>query len=139
MLSAYPTKHARIGNAVGLDTPVSTIRLLRQLRDAGYDLGTDNPVAEILDRDGTDTEAGDALIHALIAAGGQDEEWLTSAQLTDAHVRISAAAYDEWTSDLPADLRDAMVEAWGPAPGKLFVNDDDELVLATLRPATWCC
>ena len=32
MLSAYPTKHARIGNAVGLDTPASVVRLLR--RDA---------------------------------------------------------------------------------------------------------
>ena len=39
MLSAYPTKHSRVGNAVGLDTPVSAIRLLRRLRDAGYDLG----------------------------------------------------------------------------------------------------
>ena len=39
MLSAYPTKHARVGNAVGLDTPVSAVRLLRRLRDAGYDLG----------------------------------------------------------------------------------------------------
>ncbi len=39
MLSAYPTKHSRVGNAVGLDTPVSTIRLLRRMRDAGYDLG----------------------------------------------------------------------------------------------------
>src|SRR3954451_9648393 len=27
MLSAYPTKHARIGNAVGLDTPASGVRL----------------------------------------------------------------------------------------------------------------
>ena len=34
-----PTKHSRIGNAVGLDTPVSVIRLLRALREAGYDLG----------------------------------------------------------------------------------------------------
>ncbi len=133
VLSAYPTKHARIGNAVGLDTPVSTVRLLRRLRDAGYDLGSDNPVVEILGRDGTDTEAGDALIHALIAAGGQDEEWLTSAQLTDAHVRISTAAYDRWTRDLPEDLRTAMVQAWGSSPGSLFVNDAGELVLATLR------
>ncbi len=39
VLSAYPTKHSRIGNAVGLDTPVSLIRLLRALRGAGYDLG----------------------------------------------------------------------------------------------------
>jgi cobaltochelatase CobN len=133
VLSAYPTKHARVGNAVGLDTPVSTVRMLRRLRDEGYDLGIDNPVVEILDRQGTDTEAGDALIHEMIAAGGQDEEWLTQAQLTDAHVRITPEQYAAWTRHLPQDLRDAMVEAWGPAPGSLFVNDDGELVLATLR------
>jgi cobaltochelatase CobN len=132
MLSAYPTKHARIGNAVGLDTPVSAIRLLRRLREEGYDLGADNPVLPLLDLP-DDTEAGDALIHALIAAGGQDEEWLTSAHLTDAHVRIGKAAYDAWTADLPASLRDAMVEAWGESPGGLFVNDEGEIVLATVQ------
>ena len=131
VLSAYPTKHARIGNAVGLDTPVSAIRLLRRLRDEGYDLG-DTPVTALLDLD-DDTAAGDALIHSLIAAGGQDEEWLTSAQLTDAHVRISKAEYDAWTADLPAGLREAMAAAWGQSPGGLFVNDSGELVLATLR------
>ena len=131
-LSAYPTKHARVGNAVGLDTPVSAIRLLRRMRAEGYDLGTDNPVLPLLEL-GDDTEAGDALIHALIAAGGQDEEWLTTADLTDAHVRIGKTAYDAWTADLPAALRDAMVEAWGESPGSLFVNDDGEIVLATLQ------
>ncbi|GAA1538396.1 cobaltochelatase subunit CobN [Nocardioides humi] len=132
MLSAYPTKHSRVGNAVGLDTPVSAVRLLRRLAEQGYDLGGENEVTRILAMS-DDTEAGDALIHALIAAGGQDEEWLTSAQLTDAHVRISAADYAAWTADLPNDLREAMVEAWGPAPGRLFVNDSDEIVLATLQ------
>jgi cobaltochelatase CobN len=39
MLSAYPTKHSRVGNAVGLDTPASTVRLLARLAEAGYDLG----------------------------------------------------------------------------------------------------
>ena len=34
VFSAYPTKHARIGNAVGLDTPASAIALLRAMRDA---------------------------------------------------------------------------------------------------------
>lgn len=137
VLSAYPTKHARIGNAVGLDTPVSAIRLLSRLRDAGYDLGTDNDVIRILDgRDGTpegDTRAGDALIHTLIAAGGQDEEWLTNAQLTDAHVRITSEQYRAWTADLPSELRGQMTEAWGEGPGELFTNDAGELVLATVQ------
>src|SRR3954471_5146801 len=39
MLSAYPTKHARIGNAVGLDTPASVVRLLAAMHGAGYDVG----------------------------------------------------------------------------------------------------
>ena len=133
VLSAYPTKHARIGNAVGLDTPVSAIRMLRRLRDEGYDLGADNVVTGILDRDATDTEKGDALIHSLIAAGGQDEEWLTHAQLTDAHVRITPEQYAEWTRDLPADLKADMVEAWGEGTGSLFTNDAGELVLATVQ------
>ncbi|MCW2841385.1 MAG: cobN [Aeromicrobium sp.] len=136
MLSAYPTKHSRVGNAVGLDTPVSTIRLLREMRDAGYDLGAPGeiPGLELDDL----TEAGDALIHALIAAGGQDEEWLTQVQLTESHVRIPAAQYAGWFEGFHPDLRDAMLEAWGPAPGQLFVNtppdgDGPEIVLATIR------
>ncbi|MCR4514409.1 cobaltochelatase subunit CobN [Aeromicrobium sp. 50.2.37] len=136
MLSAYPTKHSRVGNAVGLDTPVSTIRLLREMRDAGYDLGEPGqiPGLELDDL----TEAGDALIHALIDAGGQDEEWLTHTQLTESHVRIPAARYAEWFDGFHPDLRDGMLEAWGPAPGKLFVAEsreggDAEIVLATIR------
>ena len=136
VLSAYPTKHSRIGNAVGLDTPVSTIRLMRRMREEGYDLGPDDgSIARFLDQAtyADDTAAGDALIHALIAAGGQDEEWLTTAQLTDSHVRISTEEYLRWTADLPAALREEMTRAWGEAPGELFVNDAGEIVLATLQ------
>ncbi|MGZ4446545.1 MAG: cobaltochelatase subunit CobN [Nocardioides sp.] len=131
MLSAYPTKHARVGNAVGLDTPVSAVRLLRRLRDAGYDLGGPEAVPGLDDPD--DTRAGDALIHALIAAGGQDEEWLTSGQLSDAHVRVTREQYDAWTADVPAALMDDVVATWGASPGRLFVNDAGEIVLATIR------
>ena len=103
------------------------------MRDDGYDLGPDGgDVTRFLDM-AYDTEAGDALIHALIAAGGQDEEWLTGAQLTDSHVRIGADDYRRWTSHLPAELMDDVTEAWGPAPGRLFVNDENEIVLATLQ------
>ena len=35
VMSAYPTKRSRLGNAVGLDTPASVIALLHALRDAG--------------------------------------------------------------------------------------------------------
>src|SRR5690606_14296098 len=132
MLSAYPTKHSRVGNAVGLDTPVSAIRMLRALRDAGYDLGDGFPGMDVEDN----VEAGNTLIHALIDAGGQDEEWLTAEQLAGNPVRVHTSDYLDWTADLPAELTDAMAEAWGPAPGSLFVDgrdDDKAIVLATLQ------
>ena len=138
MLSAYPTKHSRIGNAVGLDTPVSAIRLLRAMRAAGYDLGEPGSIPGLeplppVAGEEPDSTSGNALIHALIAAGGQDEEWLTTAQLSKSTVRIPAASYKEWIAHLPEALTGAMTETWGAAPGKLFVNDQNEIVLATLR------
>jgi cobaltochelatase CobN len=124
MLSAYPTKHSRVGNAVGLDTPASTVRLLARLKEAGYDLGEDFP--------GVPDQDGDALVHALIAAGGQDEDWLTEEQLAGNPVRISAASYERWYRTLPEVLRGEMELHWGPPPGQLFVQDGD-IVLAALR------
>ncbi|MFC8382049.1 cobaltochelatase subunit CobN [Nocardia sp. NPDC057272] len=131
MLSAYPTKHARIGNAVGLDTPASAIRLLTELRSAGYDLGDIDEIPGLVERD------GDALIHALIAAGGQDPEWLSAEQLEGNPIRIGAATYTRWFESLPEDLREAVVEAWGPPPGELYVDRSadpkGEIVIAALR------
>jgi cobaltochelatase CobN len=128
MLSAYPTKHSRIGNAVGLDTPASVVRLLTAMKERGYDVG---------DLPGLDAQDGDALIHALIAAGGQDADWLTEDQLTTNPIRIAAAAYRTWFQTLPEDARIQIEHHWGAAPGELFVDRsrdrDGEIVLAALR------
>ena len=145
VLSAYPTKHSRIGNAVGLDTPVSTVRLLRAMRDAGYDLGPNGGADGIpglgdlapVEGEAADTTAGNALIHALIAAGGQDPEWLTQEQVSEAQVRIPASTYAAWFAALPAGLREAMTDHWGEAPGELFVDrsrdPEGEIVCAAIQ------
>ena len=128
MLSAYPTKHARIGNAVGLDTPASAVRLLNALRDNGYTVG---------DLPGLESNDGDALIHALIEAGGQDPDWLTEDKLAGNPVRIGAADYRAWFATLPDDLRAHVEQHWGPAPGELYVDHSHdpagEIVLAALE------
>ncbi|GAB3976335.1 cobaltochelatase subunit CobN [Plantactinospora veratri] len=161
VLSAYPTKHARVGNAVGLDTPASAVRLLRTMRDLGYDVGpVDGPDAlpglvpprpgesrsDVGSPDAGSPDAGspdaglpdgDRLIHALIAAGGQDQEFLTEEQLAANPARIPLARYRRWFDALPAELREAMVAHWGPPPGQLYVDTsrdpDGEIVLACLR------
>ncbi|SDY92022.1 cobaltochelatase CobN subunit [Micromonospora pattaloongensis] len=119
VLSSYPTKHARVGNAVGLDTPASAVALLAALREAGYDVG---------DAPGD----GDALIHTLIAAGGHDVEWLTEEQLAAAPIRVPLRDYRAWFDALDPALRDDMLRAWGEPPGELYVDGDD-IVLAGLR------
>ncbi|MFK3983501.1 cobaltochelatase subunit CobN [Micromonospora sp. NPDC050397] len=134
MLSAYPTKHARIGNAVGLDTPASVVRLLTAMREQGYDIGpADGPDAF----PGVSAGDGDALVHGLIAAGGQDLNWLTEEQLEGNPIRIPASRYRAWYDTLPAELREGMERHWGPPPGELFVDtsrdSEGEIVLAALR------
>ena len=119
MLSSYPTKHARVGNAVGLDTPASAVILLQALSDAGYDVG------EV-------PGDGDTLIHALIAAGGHDVEWLTEEQLSAAPARVPLVRYRAWFEQLPDDLRSAVLKDWGPPPGSLY-TDGSDIVLASLR------
>jgi cobaltochelatase CobN len=119
VLSSYPTRHSRVGNAVGLDTPVSAVRLLNALEEAGYLVG-DHP------RD------GDVLIHSLIAAGGHDVEWLTEDQLRAATARVPLEEYGRWFAALPEALREGVREHWGEPPGELY-TDGDDIVLASLR------
>ena len=122
MLSSYPTKHSRVGNAVGLDTPASAVALLRAMREAGYDLGDGFP------------EDGDELIHALIAAGGHDTEWLTEDQLRAAPARVPLAAYRRFLDELPNELASSIQAQWGAPPGELYTDESTgDIVLACLR------
>jgi cobaltochelatase CobN len=119
LLSNYPTKHSRVGNAVGLDTPASAVRLLREMERAGYVV--DDAPGE-----------GDALIHCLIDAGGHDLEFLTEEQLEGAVGRLDARRYTGWFASLPEQLRSSVEEHWGSPPGELYV-DGGEIVVSGLR------
>ncbi len=134
LLSAYPTKHARIGNAVGLDTPASALALLHRMRSAGYDLGPETGSEAIpgLALDPVDDDS-DAFIHALIARGGQDPDWLSDERLDASEVTVAADEYRQWFDTLPAELRDAVVEHWGPPPGQLFTTSSGEIAVAAMR------
>ncbi|MDR0360655.1 MAG: cobaltochelatase subunit CobN, partial [bacterium] len=119
VLSNYPTRNARVGNAVGLDTPASALALLRRLRDEGYDVGAL-------------PETGDDLVHDLIAAGAYDREYLRAAQLAAAPARQPAARYAQALERLPTLLQASVSERWGPPPGRMYVHGG-ELYFAGLR------
>ena len=75
LLTSFPTRHAKVGMAVGLDTPASALELLSALRADG--MHVEQPFAH-----------GDELMHALIASGGHDPEFLTDEQLADSTLRL---------------------------------------------------
>ena len=79
ILSNYPTKDARIGNAVGLDTPASVIHILNAMKDAGYRL-------EDIPGD------GDELVQRVIERCSNDTDSLTEEQLRLAAGHVSAPA-----------------------------------------------
>jgi cobaltochelatase CobN len=109
VLSAYPTKRSRLGNAVGLDTPASAIRLLHALRAAGYRV--DRIPAE-----------GDALMAELAGGLTYEEPQLSPTQLARAAGRLDAARYTDWFAGLPDGARELVEGVWGPAPGEVYLD-----------------
>jgi cobaltochelatase CobN len=115
VLTSFPTKHARVGMAVGLDTPASALALLDALHRDG--MHVEHDLAE-----------GDALMHSLIAAGGHDPDFLTEAQLADAPLRMPISEYLGWYAGLPAAFRESVEGRWGPPPGDQYVDGDDFVI-----------
>ncbi len=96
VLANYPNRDGRIGNGVGLDTPAGVVCTLQAMADAGYDI-RDAPTH------------GDALVDRLQAgptnagtAGRMIEETL------------ALPHYELFFAGLPAGVRDAVIERWGP-------------------------
>ncbi len=110
LLTSFPTRHAKVGMAVGLDTPASALKLLDALHGDG--MKVERPFAH-----------GDELMHALIASGGHDPEFLTDEQLDAAPLRMPVADYLDWYATLPETLRASVEEKWGPPPGDRYVVD----------------
>jgi cobaltochelatase CobN len=94
VLSSYPTKRSRIGNAVALDTPASVIELLRALAAAGHEVGSI-------------PSSGDALM-AVLADGTSSFTW-------------TGFAYARWFASLPAALQEQVASAWGPPPESIEI------------------
>ena len=107
ILSNYPTKDARIGNAVGLDTPASVVQVLNAMKEAGYHV-TDIP------------ESGDELVHRIIERCSNDRDSLTEEQLRMAAGHVTASQYGEWFKDFPASVVQEMTETWGEPPGQIY-------------------
>jgi cobaltochelatase CobN len=116
VLSAYPTKRSRIGNAVALDTPASLVHLLAALAAAGYRV-KDVPALE--DTDAFMARLADGLTY--------DRPTLSPAQQEAAVGRLGVQDYLDWYATLPVELRDSVEQSWGPPPGEVCCHGDQLL------------
>jgi cobaltochelatase CobN len=112
ILSNYPTKDARVGNAVGLDTPASVVNVLNAMKYAGYHV-TNIPAD------------GDELVHRIIERCSNDTDTLTEEQLRFAAGHVSAKQYSEWFTNFPQQVKDELTEAWGEPPGQVYRTGDN--------------
>jgi cobaltochelatase CobN len=98
VLANYPARDGRLGNGVGLDTPASTIEILRALAAAGY------PVADI-PADGT------ALMKLLQVQVTNELELLDTRACQHS---LSFADYATFYAGLSPELRASVEQRWGP-------------------------
>ncbi len=115
VLSAYPTKRSRLGNAVGLDTPASLMVLAKRMASEGYLIeGLGDDANELM------AQLGDLIDYehpAVRAHGG---------------IGLDVAAYTSWFGTLPEELQQAVIASWGPPPGSIYL-EDDRLVFPALQ------
>ena len=94
-VSAYPTKRSRLGNAVGLDTPASAMRLLARPARPPATPSTDVPAG------------GDDLMAALADGLTYEADVARRRPARPAAVGgLDAARYEAWFATLPADARE---------------------------------
>jgi cobaltochelatase CobN len=101
VLANYPTKDGRLGNGVGLDTPASTVEILRAMRGGGYD------VCGV-------PEDGISLMRRLTS---QVTNELELNDVRPAEQSISLADYRRFVATLPPELGAAMEARWGAPEG----------------------
>ena len=95
VLANYPNRDGRLGNGVGLDTPAGTVRVLRAMKQAGYDI-------PLIPKD------GDSLIKRI-------QEGPTNAA-TDGRMISEALPqnfYHDFFARLPKAVQEAVMDRWG--------------------------
>lgn len=112
VISAYPTKRSRLGNAVGLDTPASVISLLKRLREAGY----------AVDRI---PENGDALMAELMETFNYDVPSLSVSQVKKAQLSLSSEEYLSQYQSFGSEIKEGLTKAWGEPPGTVYLDSSN--------------
>ncbi len=144
VLHNYPPSDDGIGTAFGLDSPESTVNLLGELRDRGYDLGEASHASESSSEERSDPrdggrfpDSGEELIETLTSQLTLDDRWVAPEDVRELSVDVvSPEQYDEWWAEADPDFRENVVAEWGEPPDRPFAIPGAEFgnVLVTVQP-----
>lgn len=110
ILSNYPATDGRIANGVGLDTPASTVHMLKEMKKAGYEIN-DIP------------QTGDDLIKQLQLETTDKTKWGF----------FSLTNYQTYFEKLPVTFKQDVINRWGtPETDEFFSNDEQGFPVRTL-------
>lgn len=107
ILANYPTREGRIGNGVGLDTPASTLNILKAMATSGYQLGT-------IPSD------GNALMDCLLEGTTNDIDMLGIRK----HAQwLDVADYEIYFSQINEGVQKQLIDRWGePANDPMVIK-----------------
>ena len=112
----YPPRNDTIGHAFGLDSSVSVMNILHDLKNQGYTLD------EI-------PESSQKLMDTIIAGLTNDRRWSSAQELNDRALdKISLQQYEQWFNELPIDVAVKMEKDWEKRPGKLYTYNGKILI-----------
>lgn len=112
----YPPKNHCIGTALGLDSPVSVLNILKEMDNRGYKIDKM-------------PEDGQALISEIISKATNDRNYLSTEQLYQRAVNtVPLETYNKWFGELSEKIREDMIKTFGNPPGEMF-NYKDELII----------
>lgn len=108
ILANYPNKDGRLANGVGLDTPATTVGVLKLLRENGY-LVEDLP------------DDAQALMHTILSG---PTNWLADRAERSGGVRLSLPEYKQVYDKVPHEVRVQVEERWGAPESDPFCGED---------------
>ncbi|MFZ2472896.1 MAG: cobaltochelatase subunit CobN, partial [Methanothrix sp.] len=107
----YPPRDDQIGTAFGLDSPESVYRILCRMADERYRL------------DWLPENGQDLMRRILNGVTNQKKFYSMESLLERADASVSREQYQSWFGELPKDVQERMIDAWGKPPGDLFVHN----------------
>ena len=111
----YPAKNSNIGSASGLDTMESTIRLMKEMKKAGYQM-------DFI------PETSDDFIRLMTSHATNDISMMTEEQAESCQ-KLSCREYLDFFRHLGKEAKASMVDTWGEAPGDVMISEKGDILV----------